>query len=113
MFETYGGKYEFDPLMLAAMGFQESQLDQSKRSHVGAIGIMQLMPQTGASMKVGNITITETNIHAGTKYLKTLMSEYFQDAHFDEFNRCLFAFASYNAGPNRIAKLREKLKTGD
>ncbi|HEY6435374.1 MAG TPA: lytic transglycosylase F, partial [Ignavibacteriaceae bacterium] len=44
LFEKYGSKYEFDALMLAALGFQESQLDQSRRSHVGAIGVMQLMP---------------------------------------------------------------------
>ena len=107
LFEKYGSKFEFDALMLAALGFQESQLDQSKRSHVGAIGVMQLMPETGASMRVGDVSITENNIHAGTKYLNTLMTQYFKDAHFDEFNKCLFVFASYNAGPNRIANLRE------
>lgn len=110
LFEKYGSKYDFDPLMLAAQGFQESKLDQSKRSRAGAIGIMQLMPSTGAAMKVGNIKITEPNIHAGAKYMKIIMTNYFQDAHFDEFNKCLFAFASYNAGPNRIARLREEAK---
>jgi soluble lytic murein transglycosylase-like protein len=48
LFEKYGKKYGFDPLMLAAQGYQESQLDQSARSHVGAIGVMQIMPATGA-----------------------------------------------------------------
>lgn len=107
LFEKYGDKYDFDPLMLAAMGFQESKLDQSKRSPVGAVGVMQLMPTTGAEMKVGDINITEANIHAGTKYMDQLMTTYFQDAHFDLFNRSLFAFASYNAGPNKIASLRK------
>jgi membrane-bound lytic murein transglycosylase MltF len=106
LFEKYGAQYGFDPLMLAAQGFQESKLDQSVRSPVGAIGIMQLMPATGQSMKVGDVTVTEPNIHAGAKYMNTLMTKYFQDAHFDEFNRTLFAFAAYNAGPSRIAKLR-------
>ena len=110
LFEKYGSEYDFDPLMLTAQGFQESKLDQSTRSRAGAIGIMQVMPSTGASMKVGDIKITEPNIHAGTKYMKTIMKEYFRDAHFDEFNRCMFAFASYNAGPNRIARLREEAK---
>jgi len=110
LFEKYGSKYEFDPLMLAAQGFQESKLDQSTRSRAGAIGIMQLMPSTGASMKVGDIKITEPNIHAGTKYMKIIMTEYFKDAQFDEFNKCMFAFASYNAGPNRISRLREEAK---
>ena len=106
LFRKYGNQYGFDPLMLAAQGFQESKLDQSVRSHVGAIGIMQLMPDTGRSMKVGDVTVAEPNIHAGAKYMNTLMTQYFKDAHFDELNRTLFAFASYNAGPNRIAKLR-------
>ncbi len=110
LFEKYGEKYGFDPLMLAAQGFQESGLDQSVRSPVGAIGVMQLMPETGSSMKVGDITIAEHNIHAGAKYMNTIITNYFKDARFDEMNRALFAFAAYNAGPNRIAKLREVAK---
>jgi membrane-bound lytic murein transglycosylase MltF len=106
LFDKYGDKYGFDPLMLAALGFQESRLDQNARSSVGAVGVMQLMPATGASMKVGDITVIEPNIHGGTKYMNQLMTVYFKDAKFDEMNRTLFAFGSYNAGPNRIAKLR-------
>jgi membrane-bound lytic murein transglycosylase MltF len=93
--------------MLAAIGFQESKLDQNTRSLVGAVGVMQVMPKTGVQMKVGNITVTEPNIHAGTRYMDLLMTRYFEDAHFDQFNRSLFAFASYNAGPNRIVRLRK------
>jgi membrane-bound lytic murein transglycosylase MltF len=107
LFEKYGQQYDFDPLMLAAQGFQESKLNQNQRSAMGAIGIMQLMPKTGQSMNVGNITITEPNIHAGTKYMEIIMTNYFHDAHFDDFNKSLFAFASYNAGPNRIETLRK------
>src|SRR5215467_10762497 len=112
-FKKYGDQYGFDPLMLAAQGYQESQLDQSKKSQVGAIGIMQVMPATGAQMKVGDIKSTEANIHAGTKYMDQLMSGYFRDANFDEANRSLFAFAAYNAGPGRIAGMRkEAVKRG-
>ena len=108
LFERYGGKYNFDPLMLAAQGYQESQLDQQAKSHVGAIGVMQLMPATGAEMKVGDIHVTESNIHAGTKYMDVLMTKYFPDAHFSEGNRPLFAFASYNAGPGNISRMRKE-----
>jgi membrane-bound lytic murein transglycosylase MltF len=108
LFEKYGAQYGFDPLMLAAQGYQESRLDQNVRSQSGAVGIMQVMPATGASLKVGDITVTEPNIHAGTKYMNEIMTKYFQDATFDERNRTLFAFAAYNAGPNRIAKLRKE-----
>lgn len=106
IFETYGKQYNFDPLMLAAQGFQESQLKQDAKSRVGAIGIMQLMPATGKELGVGDIKITPSNIHAGAKYLDQLMTRYFQDAKFSEMNRPLFAFASYNAGPGKIAKMR-------
>jgi membrane-bound lytic murein transglycosylase MltF len=108
LFEKYGKQYSFDPVMLAAQGYQESTLDQTKKSHVGAVGVMQLMPATGKELAVGDIHVTEANIHAGAKYMDKLMSQYFQDAHFDEQNRSLFAFASYNAGPGNIGKMRKE-----
>jgi membrane-bound lytic murein transglycosylase MltF len=108
LFERYGNKYNFDPLMLAAQGYQESQLNQNAKSHVGAIGVMQLMPQTGEEMKVGDVHLVEANIHAGTKYMDQLMSTYFRDVQFSEGNRPLFAFASYNCGPGNVAKARKE-----
>jgi membrane-bound lytic murein transglycosylase MltF len=108
LFEKYGQQYNFDPLMLAAQGFQESQLNQNAKSPVGAIGVMQVMPDTGEELKVGDIRVTEPNIHAGAKYLDQLMTKYFPDANFSETNRALFAFASYNAGPGNIAKMRKE-----
>jgi len=107
LFKKYGQKYQFDPLMLAAQGYQESTLDQNKRSEIGAIGIMQIMPYTGDEMDVGDIKVTEHNIHAGAKYMNQLMTRYFPDANFDDENRTLFAFASYNAGPTKISRMRE------
>ena len=106
LFEKYGSKYNFDPLMLAAQGYQESQLNQNAKSAVGAIGVMQLMPATGAQMKVGDIRITEPNIHAAAKYMDQLMTQYFSGAELSEENRTLFAFASYNCGPGNVAKAR-------
>jgi membrane-bound lytic murein transglycosylase MltF len=108
IFEKYGPQYGFDPLMLAAQGYQESQLNQNAKSAVGAIGVMQIMPATGATLNVGDIRITESNIHAGAKYMDQLMTKYFPDAHFSEGNRPLFAFASYNCGPGNIAKARKE-----
>ncbi|TCO76335.1 transglycosylase-like protein with SLT domain [Plasticicumulans lactativorans] len=106
VFSKYGQQYKFDPLMLAAQGYQESALNQSAKSAVGAIGIMQLMPATGTELKVGNIRQAEPNIHAGAKYMDQLMTKHFPDAKFDEQNRTLFAFASYNCGPGNVAKMR-------
>jgi membrane-bound lytic murein transglycosylase MltF len=106
LFRQYGGRYHLDPLLLAALGYQESQLRQDARSPVGAIGVMQLMPATGNSLRVGDIRQLEPNIHAGARYLDRLMTIYFQGADFDEMNRTLFAFAAYNAGPTRMQQMR-------
>ena len=108
LFRKYGARYGFDPLMLAAMGYQESKLDQNAKSKVGAIGIMQLMPSTAKSLKVGDVRVAENNIHAGAKYMDELMTKYLAGARFDETNRSLFAFACYNAGPGAIQKVRDE-----
>lgn len=108
-FKTYGDKYDFDYLMLAALAYQESTLDQSVRSAVGAVGVMQIMPATAGDKNVGitDIDKIEPNIHAGTKYLKFMEDSYFPpEAELDVLNRAFFTFASYNAGPNRVVKLR-------
>ena len=109
-FERYGEQYGFDHLMLTAQGYQESRLNQAARSRAGAIGIMQIMPKTGKELDVGDIKQAEANVHGGTKYMRMLFDRYFKDANFDQQNRTLFAFASYNAGPNRIAKIRREAK---
>ncbi|MFO1311095.1 MAG: transporter substrate-binding domain-containing protein [Burkholderiales bacterium] len=108
LFEKYGQRYGFDPLMLAAQGYQESTLDQNAKSHVGAIGVMQIMPATGQQLGVGDIREIEPNIHGGAKYMDQLMAKYFPDASFSAGNRPLFAFASYNAGPGNIARMRKE-----
>jgi len=108
VFNKYGKQYNFEPMMLAAQGYQESTLNQDAKSAVGAIGVMQVMPATGESLKVGDIRQADANIHAGAKYMDQLMSRYFQDAKFDEQNRTLFAFASYNAGPGNISRMRKE-----
>jgi membrane-bound lytic murein transglycosylase MltF len=110
LFRKYGNSYDFDPLMLAAQGYQESGLDQSARSPAGAIGIMQLMPTTGAALKVGDIRRLESNIHGGAKYMRLLVDTHFNEPGLDAFNRTLFAFAAYNAGPTRVAELRRKAR---
>src|SRR5262249_46233164 len=106
LFEKYGQQYGFDPLLLAAQGYQESQLRQEAHSRVGAIAVMQLMPATGRSLRVGDIRALEPNIHAGAKYLDQLLTRSFPNAPFSAQNRALFAFAAYNAGPANLAKMR-------
>jgi membrane-bound lytic murein transglycosylase MltF len=109
-FKKYSAQYDFDWLLVAAQAYQESGLDQSIRSPVGAIGVMQVMPATAKDKNVGipDIHKVEPNIHAGVKYLRFLVNQYFDEPGIDRVNRHLFAFASYNAGPNRISRLRQE-----
>jgi membrane-bound lytic murein transglycosylase MltF len=94
--------------LMGAQGYQESQLDQSVKSPVGAIGVMQVMPATGSEMKVGDITKTEANIHAGIKYMRFMIDQYYGKEPMTALDKALFAFASYNAGAGRIASLRQE-----
>lgn len=106
LFRKYANQYGFDPLLVAAQAFQESGLDQRARSPEGAVGIMQVLPRTGRAMKVGDISQTEANIHAGVKYLREIADEYLDDPALDGYNRTLLAFAGYNAGPTNLGKAR-------
>lgn len=112
LFEVYGKRYGIDWLELVAQAYQESTLDQSMVSRAGAIGVMQLLPSTAADKNVGidDIGTLENNIHAGTKYMAFLLKHYFDDPQIDSAARMDFAWASYNAGPNRIRRLRSLAK---
>jgi membrane-bound lytic murein transglycosylase MltF len=90
-FRKYSEKYSLDYLLVAAQGYQESGLNQSVKSPVGAIGVMQVMPATG-------------------KELAVMIDQYFKGEPMDDLNKGLMAFASYNAGPNRIRQLRAETK---
>jgi len=107
-FKKYGDRYQLDWLLMAAQGYQESGLDQNVKSRVGAVGVMQVMPATGQELKVGDIRQVEPNIHAGVKYVRFMIDQYFKDEPMDALNKGLFAFASYNAGPGRIRQLRKE-----
>jgi membrane-bound lytic murein transglycosylase MltF len=108
MFRKYGDKYGIDWMLMAAQGYQESRLDQNARSAVGAIGVMQVMPATGKDMNVGDINLVDPNIHAGVKYIRFMIDQYYKNEPMDDLNKGLFAFASYNAGPGRVAGLRKE-----
>ena len=110
LFRKYAGQYDLDWLMVAAQAYQESGIDQSVRSAAGAIGVMQVLPSTAADRNVNipNIEEIENNIHAGVKYLRFMMDRYFADQPMDELNKAIFALASYNAGPARVARLRKE-----
>jgi membrane-bound lytic murein transglycosylase MltF len=110
LFRKYGDRFDLPYLLVAAQAYQESRLDQSVRSSAGAVGVMQIKPATAAGhpISIENIDNLDNNIHAGVKYLRFLLEQYYKDAPMDRINRGLFAIASYNAGPNRIRQLQRK-----
>lgn len=110
LFREYGERYDMDWLLMAAQGYQESALNQKARSHVGAIGVMQIMPATGKGLKVGDIRQLEPNIHGGVKYMRWMIDHYYADEPMTALDKALFTFASYNAGPARVARLRAETR---
>jgi membrane-bound lytic murein transglycosylase MltF len=113
LFQKYAAEYDFDYLMLAAQGYQESMLNQNRKSPRGAVGVMQVLPKYAAAspINIPNVNNTDANIHAGVKMLRNIADTYVNDGKLDPTNRTLFVFASYNAGPSRIAGLRKKAAT--
>ncbi|HXK08432.1 MAG TPA: lytic transglycosylase F [Vicinamibacteria bacterium] len=111
-FRKYGARYRLDPLLMAAQGYQESGLDQSKRSQVGAIGVMQMLPATAKdkAVNIPQIDTLENNIHAGIKYNRWMIDSFYDEPGMTPLDRHLFAFASYNAGPGRVAGLRKEAR---
>ncbi len=90
--ETYGVSYT----LLTAMAKQESNFQANATSKSGAMGIMQLMPATAASLGCENAYDPEQNIMAGAKYISQLLEKY-------DGNVSL-ALAAYNAGSNNVDK---------
>jgi membrane-bound lytic murein transglycosylase MltF len=108
LFRKYGSRYNMDWMLMAAQGYQESRLDNNVKSHVGAIGVMQVMPETGKELNVGDIRVLEPNIHAGVKFMRAIVDRNFAGEPMDDMNKVLFAFAAYNAGPGRVRQLRRE-----
>jgi len=110
IFKQYAGQYDFDYLMIMAQGYQESLLDQSKRNPSGSVGIMQVIPKNAAAspINIPNVMTADKNIEAGVKMLRDIEDRYFNDPSLNPVDKTLMVFASYNAGPNRIARLRKQ-----
>jgi membrane-bound lytic murein transglycosylase MltF len=110
VFQQYGAEFGFDWLMLAAQAFQESRLNQNRKSPAGAIGIMQIKPSTASdkNVDVDDITTVEGNVRAGAKYMRFIADRYFADAEISQLNQWLFSLAAYNAGPAKIVRYRQE-----
>ncbi len=110
LFQKYADQYNFDWLMVAAQAYQESKLNNNAKNPSGAVGIMQVLPRTaaGSPINIRDVQQLENNVHAGVKILRHYRDQYFNDPEMDEENQTLMTFAGYNAGPNRINRLRKK-----
>ena len=71
---------------------------------------MQVIPKNAAAspINVPNVTTADNNILAGVKMLRHIEDQYFSDPKLNPIDKTLMVFASYNAGPNRIARLRKE-----
>ena len=110
VFEKSGEKYGFDDLMLMAQGYQESQLEQSRRSPRGAVGVMQVLPSTAAAPPLnirGVDRDVQANVDAGAAYLRLVRDKYVSDPALKDPDLTLMTFAAYNAGPGNFWRIRK------
>ncbi len=91
----------WDWKLLSSLIFQESRFDPKAKSWAGAVGIMQLIPETAASFGVKDPFNPRQSINAGTKYIKWL-DEFWRQRIPEQGERIKFILASYNIGQGHI-----------
>jgi soluble lytic murein transglycosylase-like protein len=92
--DAAGSRNNIDPDLIASVIRAESGFNPSAVSRKGAQGLMQLMPQTAASLGVQNAMDPADNVEGGTRYLRDLLDRYHNDL--------LKTLAAYNAGPQSV-----------
>lgn len=95
MLEFAAAKYNVDPNLVKAIATAESNWDQSAVSAVGAVGVMQLMPETAAGLGV-NPYDERQNIEGGAKYIRQMLDTFGGNVR--------NAVAAYNAGPGAVQR---------
>jgi membrane-bound lytic murein transglycosylase F len=100
----YSDHYGFDWRLVTAQMYQESKFDPKAKSHIGARGLMQLMPRTAKEMGVKDINDPASSIRGGIKYLDWLRDRF--DADLVISDRLWFTLAAYNAGAGHVQDAR-------
>lgn len=92
-----GERHEIDPLLVAAVVQTESAFDRLAVSPQGALGLMQMMPETAEEFGVANVYDPSQNLDAGASYLVSLLRRFDGDL--------VLALAAYNAGPGKVKRM--------
>ena len=106
--KSFATKYGLDWRLMAAQAYQESRFDPNAKSWVGAQGLFQVMPRTGAEMGFHNLKDPEEGTHAGVRYMAQLIDSFDKGIPFKQ--RVRFALASYNAGRGHVEDARRLAK---
>jgi len=105
LIKKYSELVGWDWRLGASLIYQESQFNPNTKSWAGAVGLMQLMPNTAAQVGITNLKKPEQNIKGGFKYLAYL-DNLWKETITDSTERIRFVLASYNVGPGHIVDAR-------
>ncbi len=108
LMRTYSMQYGLDWRLMASQAYQESRFNPEAKSWVGAQGLFQVMPSTGAEMGFNNLKDPAQGTHAGIRYMSSLIDSFDKQIRFKE--RVRFALASYNAGRGHVEDARRLAK---
>lgn len=119
LFRKNADRFGLDWRLAAAMAYQESRFDATARNRSGAVGLLQIKPETAREPYIGipqveGIQHVDANVRAGLKYLTWIKQRYFDPLpEMHERDRIRMALAAYNAGPRTLILARKRAEALD
>lgn len=95
LIDRFAAHHGLDPTLVRAVIQVESGFNRHAHSNKGAMGLMQLMPETARELRVSDPWDPEQNVRGGTAYLRRML---------DRFGEVELALAAYNAGPEAVVR---------